>query len=179
MDRSQIRRWEVTGILLISLTGSALHFVFEWSSSWRPLALFATVNESTWEHLKLAFWPALFYALAEWIVWGRSAPGFWAAKAFGLTAMPVAIVVLFYGYKALLGHDLLWLDISIFLVAVIIGQWLSYRLIIKPPSLPAQRAAWLLLAMLIVAFSLLTYFAPRFFLFQDPHSHQYGILDGM
>jgi len=32
---------------------------------------------------------------------------------------------------------------------------------------------------LIVAFPLLTYFAPRFFLFEDPLSHQYGILDGM
>jgi hypothetical protein len=49
-------RWELAGIVSIILAGSTLHFAFEWANYWRPAALIAAVNESTWEHLKLGFW---------------------------------------------------------------------------------------------------------------------------
>lgn len=66
MAKTKIFSWEVVGAILISFAGSLLHFVFELFNGWPPLALTAAVNESTWEHLKLAFWPALVYALIEW-----------------------------------------------------------------------------------------------------------------
>jgi hypothetical protein len=53
--KNSILKWEIIGIVFIVLAGGLLHFVFEWSGSWRPLAIIAAVNESTWEHLKLAF----------------------------------------------------------------------------------------------------------------------------
>ena len=44
--------------LLTALAGTALHFAYDWCLS--PLVgLFAPVNESVWEHLKLLFWPFL------------------------------------------------------------------------------------------------------------------------
>ena len=58
-----IIRWELIGAVFIVLAGSALHFVFAWTGGWRPVALVAAVNESIWEHLKLAFWPGFFWAL--------------------------------------------------------------------------------------------------------------------
>jgi len=54
---------EMAGAAFVILVGSALHFVFDWTGGWRPAALFAAVNESIWEHLKLAFWPGLAWAL--------------------------------------------------------------------------------------------------------------------
>ncbi|MEM4188473.1 MAG: DUF6512 family protein, partial [Candidatus Hadarchaeum sp.] len=56
--------WTIAGTFFIIFFGSFLHFAFELSGNFRPLALIAAVNESTWEHLKLAFWPAfIFYAI--------------------------------------------------------------------------------------------------------------------
>ena len=43
----------------------ALHFVYELSGFNWFAALFGSVNESTWEHLKLFFWPGLVCALVE------------------------------------------------------------------------------------------------------------------
>jgi hypothetical protein len=40
-----------------------------------------------------------------------------------------------------------------------------------------QWGAMILLVVLIAAFSLLTYYPPRVFLFEDPRNHEYGILD--
>ena len=56
-------KWELLGIVFIIVLGGALHFVFDLSGEWPPLALIAAVNESVWEHLKLGFWPALIYFL--------------------------------------------------------------------------------------------------------------------
>ena len=51
------RKWWTVCFLSI-LAGSALHFLYDlWPN---PLtAVFAPVNESVWEHLKLLYWPFL------------------------------------------------------------------------------------------------------------------------
>ena len=51
---SKILKWELYGILVLSLLGTVMHFVFDWSGQSAPVGAFAAVNESVWEHLKLA-----------------------------------------------------------------------------------------------------------------------------
>jgi hypothetical protein len=177
MERT-ILRWELAGIAWIILAGSALHFAFEWANYWRPAALIAAVNESTWEHLKLGFWPGLAFALVEYPFISKSVNNFWAAKALGLLSMPTVIVVLFYGYTALAGQNYLLADTMTFILAVIIGQLVSYRFLVAGEIRPAiQRYGLIGLAVMAVAFSLLTYYPPRFFLFEDPRTNEYGILE--
>ena len=53
--------WELASAAFMVLAGSGLHFAFDWSAGWPPLALIAAVNESIWEHLKLAFWPGPYF----------------------------------------------------------------------------------------------------------------------
>ncbi|MFX0202676.1 MAG: DUF6512 family protein, partial [Candidatus Hodarchaeota archaeon] len=60
-----ILRWELVGFIVIFIIGSMLHFVFELFNKWSPIGLIAAVNESVWEHLKLAFWPAVAYSGIE------------------------------------------------------------------------------------------------------------------
>jgi hypothetical protein len=176
MDRKKILLWEIGGVVLISLLGSFLHFVFDLFGKWPPAALIASVNESVWEHLKLAFWPALMVALIEWPFFRRSVNNFWAAKAIGILAMPLVIVSIFYGYTALVGHNVLWLDISLFVMAVLIGQMLSCWILLRRSLASGMKIpAMILLALMIAAFSLLTYLPPRCPLFRDPRTGQYGI----
>lgn len=176
--RKRVLRWELGGIVLIVLAGSALHFGFEWTGYWRPAALFAAVNESTWEHLKLSFWPGLVFALLEYGFIKGAIDNFWVAKSLGLFVMPVVTVVLFYGYTAILGRNYLALDILIFVLAVAAGQLASYRILMgaKMRSF-AHRCAVIGLVVMVVAFSVLSYCPPRFFLFEDPVTGGYGILD--
>ena len=47
----------ITGYIAVTVLGTLLHFVYGWSSSNMLVGLFAAVNESTWEHMKLAFYP--------------------------------------------------------------------------------------------------------------------------
>ncbi len=79
---------EILGFFVISGGSGLLHFLFEWSSYATPVALIAAVNESLWEHLKIAFWPALFWAGVERLWLGARYPGFLCAKALSFLVVP-------------------------------------------------------------------------------------------
>jgi len=177
MKRS-ILRWELIGIAVISIVGSVLHFAFEWSGSWPPMGIIAAVNESVWEHLKIAFWPALFYALFEYPFFRSFAKNFVIAKAAGIYVMPVAIVVLFYSYTAIIGGDILIVDILIFVVAVALGQLTSYKLLTMgrlPPWL--DKLGLLMVILLAAALGVFTFYPPQLPVFRDSLTGAYGILE--
>ena len=43
--------WAVIPLIVV---GSVLHFAYDWSGHHRVVAVFAAVNESYWEHIKIA-----------------------------------------------------------------------------------------------------------------------------
>ena len=168
--------WELVGVLPIALVGATLHFAFEWSGGWRPLALIAAVNESVWEHMKLAFWPGIAWAALGALLRSEHIPRYWFAKSIGLLFVPLAISILYYGYKPILEHNILWLDIAIFVVAIFLGQ-LSTVVILRYST----RAKYMpivgriLLTLQLAAYGLFTYFPPHLPLFQEIRSGLYGI----
>jgi hypothetical protein len=176
MQRSTLR-WELIGIGVIAILGSGLHFAFEWSGDWPPMGIIAAVNESVWEHLKIAFWPALFYALFQYPFFKGSAQNFVIAKATGIYVMPIAIVVLFYSYTAIIGGDILIVDILIFVVAVALGQLTSYRLL-TVGRLPSwlDKLGIVMLILLAVAMGVFTFYPPQLPIFRDSLTGAYGIL---
>src|SRR5690606_13466824 len=130
-------------------------------------ALFAAVNESTWEHLKLAFWPALMVTpLQRWSYGPR--PGWPAATAIRCLLPSVLIVCGFYGYTALLGTHFVAADIGLFVVSVFAGESVGHRLLDRPAGLQVRAVSLLALAVATLAFATLTYFPPELFLFEDP-----------
>ena len=177
MDK-KILRWELSGIFLIIGFGTTLHFWFEWTDYWRPMALIAAVNESTWEHFKMAFWPGLLFAMIEYRFIKDQANNFFVAKFLGLLAMPIITSITFYGYTAVTGHHYLLADIIIFFLSVIGGQFVSLYILTKAKiSLPnARQIAISGLIGMVIAFSLLSYYPLENFIFAHPETGEYGIL---
>lgn len=160
----KVARYEVIGVAWIVATGVPLHFLYS-STGWEFITLLAPINESTWEHFKLAFWPGLVWAGIEWCGLREQRGALWTAKIAALTAMPVLIATIFYGYTAVLGTNYLPLDIATFIFAVAAGQWIGFRIWVS--NARWGPAPWLiaLLAAMFIAFS---YRSPSFFLFEDP-----------
>ena len=122
--------------------------------------------------------PRSFFALVEHPFVGRKAPNFWVGKCLGLFAVPVVVVAFFYTYAALLGRSFLPAHISTFVLAAAVGQWLSYRIITSDETqLPARRWAMAGLAIMILGFTLLSHYPPRFTLSEDARTGEYGILN--
>jgi len=129
MEKRRILFFELAGIIFIIVFGSILHFTFEWSGSQAVVGVFSAVNESVWEHLKLGFWPAVVFALIEFKYLKKATNNFLFAKTIGIYLIPVVIMVIFYSYSAIVGESILVIDILSFVIAVIVGQLVSYRLL--------------------------------------------------
>jgi hypothetical protein len=174
----RIRNWEIAGILFIIGFGTTLHFWFEWTDFWRPIALIAAVNESTWEHFKMAFWPGLIFAIVEYFYIRKEAKNFFAAKFLGLFAMPIITMILFYSYTSIFGVHLLWADVIVFIILVIGGQLLSLYILTKTNEYKPYVKLLAIGGLLVMtfAFSLLSYYPRENFLFAHPENGEYGIL---
>jgi len=164
-------------MIFIIILGSLLHFTFELSNYQPIVGVFSAVNESVWEHLKLGFWPTLLYAIIEYRPLKKYANNFFLGKAVGINVIPIVIIITFYSYTVLLEENLL-IDILTFIIAVIIGQLASYKLLTyrKLPE-KLNRISLVALAVLGLAFIIFTFYPPHLPIFQDPVSGEYGIIN--
>lgn len=172
-----VRNFAVVGALFTLVVGTLLHFVYEWKPN-TLTALFGAVNESTWEHLKLLFWPTLVFGIAEYFLYGRELDNFVPTKVVSILLGMTAIVVLFYTYTGIWGTHVMWMDIAIFVIAVLISYsytaWQLQKLHPTPSSIQVVVALLLLLALLLV-FVFFTYTPPHIPLFADPTTGSYGV----
>ncbi|MFB3890299.1 MAG: DUF6512 family protein [Candidatus Bathyarchaeia archaeon] len=175
-NRSTFLMVEVLGAVFIILVGSALHFTYAWSGNNPAIGVFSAVNESVWEHLKLAFWPSLFFAVIEFAPLGKRSSNFAFAKMAGTCAMIALIPAVFYAYTAFTGESVFAVDIATFIVAVIWGQLVSLRLVAArelPKALNAVALA--VVVLLAVTFAVFTFYPPHLPIFLDPVTGKYGI----
>lgn len=174
MKRS-IGLWQFFGFAVTSLGGTLLHFLYEWLGEARWIAAFSGVNESTWEHMKLLFWPMLIYAAVEFLFF-RERRDFPCIKARGILLGLILIPVLFYTANGIVGKTPDWLNIAIFFVSAAASyfyEWRAFKsgkIVCKHPVL--SFCILLAIALLFVVF---TFAAPRINIFKDPITGTYGI----
>lgn len=174
---NSLKPWEIIGMIFISIVGSLFHFLFEFSNYNLMTAAFAAVNESVWEHLKLAFFPLLIFSFIEFLFIKNRANNFIIAKAVAGYLMPLIIVIIFYSYTAILGTNLLIIDIISFLIAVVIGQLVSLKILLSPHySSTYTIISWMALIFLAFLFVLFTFYPPELPIFLDSTNGQYGIV---
>ena len=121
--------WELAGALFTAAMGTLLHFVYDWSGGWGAAAAFSAVNESTWEHMKLLFFPMFLFSVVQVCCLGRNYPNFLAARGVSTVTGVALIPVLFYTYTGVLGRHLLWADIAVFYLSVLGAFALDFRLL--------------------------------------------------
>lgn len=114
------------GFVCAALLGAALHFLYTWCP--QPLVgLFAPVNESVWEHLKLLYWPFLVVCVPLQFR-AESPAAFWGASAGALLIMPAALLGVYYPARYGFGIVSLAFDIILYLLILALGFYLLSRL---------------------------------------------------
>ena len=175
-EEALIFGYELAGIVFIVMIGSLLHFTFEFSGNHPVVGVFSAVNESVWEHLKLGFWSALVWVFIEYKSIKKRTNNFFFAKSAGIYLIPIVIPILFYSYTFVLGESVLVIDILTFVVAIIFGQIVSYKLLTyeRLPDI-LSKISVVVLVLLGVVFVLFTFYPPHLPLFRDPITGEYGI----
>ena len=164
-------------IVPLGLLGSVLHFLFDWTKHNRVVAFFSAVNESYWEHIKIAIWPVFLLQIVLFSLGGYQIPAFIPAATVALYSIPVSMVGLVFLYKSVTKLNILWLDISIFFVCIAIAQSIFVLVLgqLAPTSGTVVLSSLFLLG-LVVAFLLFTFRPPKEpDLFLDPINKKYGL----
>jgi hypothetical protein len=164
-------------IVPLGLLGSVLHFLFDWTKHNRLVAFFSAVNESYWEHIKIAIWPVFLLQIILFSLGGYQIPSFVPAVTIALYSIPVSMVGLVFLYKSVTDRNILWLDISIFFVCIAVAQSIFVLVLgqLAPTSGTVVMSSLFLLG-LVVAFLLFTFRPPREpDVFLDPIKKDYGL----
>ena len=94
--------WQFAGFVISVALGTVLHFLFDWTGAY-SLAPISAVNESTWEHMKILFFPMLIFSCAQYFFFREDFSGFWWVKLVGIIVGVLAIPILFYTYNGAFG----------------------------------------------------------------------------
>jgi len=175
--KKTILKWEVVGIVFVVVIGAFFHFTFQLLNYWRPAGAIFPVNESVWEHLKLPYWPLIIFSLVEYYFIKEKSNNFILAKTASFLISISTILIVFYSYTALIGVESLIIDILSFIFGVIIGQFVSYKILVKEQlSTPYINTSWIIFVGFGILFMIFTYFPPILPIFQDSESGLYGII---
>ena len=174
MKRS-IGLWQFFGFAITSLLGTLLHFLYEWLGGSVWIAAFSGVNESTWEHMKLLFWPMFIYAILESFFFADRRD-FWCIQLRGILLGLILIPVIFYTYNGVFAKSPDFINIAIFFFAAAIVYYYEARLF-KAGTMrcSAPKLAFATLCFLAVLFVVFTFLAPQIGIFKDSLTGTYGI----
>ena len=174
MKRS-IGLWQLWGFAATSLGGTLLHFLYEWLGEAMWIAPFSGVNESTWEHMKLLFWPMFIYAIVQSFFF-KDRANFWCVKLRGILLGLVLIPVLFYTYNGVIGKSPDWINIAIFFVSAAVAYIYEARLFNgEKLQCKSPKSAIAALCVIALLFFVFTFWAPEIGIFKDPLTGTYGI----
>ena len=100
----------ILGFFFVSITGTLAHFLYDFSDQNCIVGLFTPVNESTWEHMKLIFFPMLLYSLFTISKLHEQYPCVKNGLFIGMIIGTFLIPILFYAYTSVLCYKKLIID---------------------------------------------------------------------
>ena len=171
--------WQLAGFTFTVVLGTLLHFLYDWTGS-IGLAPFSAVNESTWEHMKILFFPMLIFAWIQFRFFKEEYPNFWCVKLAGIALGVLLVPALFYTYNGAFGKSPDWLNVLFFFLSAGGGYLFEiylFKRLFKRNNAPCKWSvfALVLLYVLALAFVLFTFIPPRVPLFLDPVTGTYGL----
>jgi len=182
---------ELAGFVFTVVVGTIMHFGFELSGFSRTLAWLFPVNESPWEHLKLSFYPVVFWGLVMYAIIRRSPTlrpsahggvrNVWFARLLGAYVAVMTTVVSWSLQYWLMGRSVLAIDIGM-MYAGLLAAALLCRLLLAAQQIGdarlLERCAVAGFALLLAAFVVFSYRVPASRLWLDRPYQAYGIIEG-
>ena len=168
----------ITACILSIGLGVLWHFLFDLCGENAIIGLFAPINESVWEHIKILYFPFMISMVVEYFIYGRGIYNFFSSKALGLTLGMISIITLFYVAVGALGVNNMVSNISIFTVSALLSYAVSYLQMIRTPRCAGGVWEWVaifVLCLYLALFLIFSYYPPHIPLFRDPTNMQYSI----
>lgn len=173
---NELLLFSIIGIPVIYFGGVAFHFLYKYGGKKRWMIVISPVNESIWEHLKLAFYPTLLFSIIGYFVLRSVPTNFFTAEIIGIYSMIITILIIEWIYPKITKKNILIIDLIVFFVAIALGQFVSYLVMTTRSDINFSNQ---LLIIIVIAqtffFTILSIRPPRLNLFRDSMDGLYGI----
>ena len=167
--------WQFFGFAFTALAGTLLHFLYDFTNKAVWVAPFSGVNESTWEHMKLLFWPMCIYAIVQSFFF-KEYKSFWCVKLRGTLLGLVAIPVIFYTYNGVISKSPDCINIAIFFISAALAYvYEAKELKSEKTRCKSPIAAFVVLCLIALLFVIFTFLTPMLGIFKDQLTATYGI----
>lgn len=164
----QLKLYTISGMIFVLIFGTLSHFLYNWTGNNFIIGFFTPINESTWEHMKLLFFPMLLFSPVMIFklraIYPCITSSLYAGMLFGTTLIPI----LFYAYTFIIGRDIFIFDIAIFILSVIIAFLIAYNFTLSCKLQSYSVLICVLVCAYLICFLLFTYNPPDIKLFADP-----------
>ena len=159
---------EALGLLFVLVFGTCSHFIYEWSGHNKLAGILCAVNESTWEHMKLIFFPMLLYSFVAVPILRDNYPCIGSAYLAEIIIGTLLVPVIFYTYTGILGFHTLVLDIVTFVLSVVIAFVVAYRLTLTCKAKSYSAVLCGVVILMLISFMVFSCYPPKIGLFLDP-----------
>jgi len=160
--------WQFGGFVFTVVLGTILHFLYDLTNQSVLVAPFSAINESTFEHMKLMYFPMLIFSLIQSRFF-KEYKSFWCVKLIGILTGLALIPALFYTYNGAFGKSPDFINIAIFFIAAALAFLLEEYLLRNEKLNSCFSASAFLVILLIGGLFVLFTFAPQQLpIFKDP-----------
>lgn len=166
---ASLKKLELISGIAAAILGTIFHFIYGWTGDNPVVGLFFPVNESTWEHLKMIFFPILLVSIWEYYFFHARNENFICIKFLSVLLGMVITVVAFYTYTGVYGKNSEVANILIYFFSMYAAYCFSYKMLrghrLRGLSEKMCYLGFMTLAMLFITF---TIFPPPIGLFASP-----------
>ena len=173
----QLKKYTIIGTFFVLITGTLSHFIYEWSGNNFIVGFFFPVNESTWEHMKLVFFPMFLFSIFMFKRLNGNHSHILQSLSLGILIGTFLIPVLFYTYTGIIGRHFMVMDIIIFVIGVLVGFYINCHIVNNHNDSGKSYKLFgcLIFSITALLFFVFTFIPPQINLFLDPISKTFGI----
>ena len=171
-----LKRAKIISSIGIFILCFIFHFVYELIPC-TLTAIFFSVNESIWEHVKLIFTSIIFYGIIDYIVLTKfniKFNNFFTALAISSISMIPIFLSLYLPLFYKFGPKM-WVNIGVMSIAIIISQIISYNILKRKKCDLLNKVSLVLIIVSYIVFAYLTYNPIKTKIFFDTEDEKYGI----
>lgn len=166
---------KIIGVIIAFILCFPFHFLYDKFPCFLT-SIFAPVNESIWEHMKLLFGSIIVSGIIQKliIIYRKEKVNNICFSNFigALLSIPI-FLILFLPIYFIIGENFI-LTISIMLLTIILSEIISYK-IMNQKDFNMENKTIIFVIIIYSIFTLLTYFPLKNVLFIDPTNNTYGI----
>ncbi len=164
-------------VIILFVTGSLFHFLYNLSDQNILIGLIAPVNESIWEHTKMITIPYIIIFMTYYFINKNNIDiNKWLFSLLISIIIGIILVpVLYYFYTESFGIDLVIIDILILLLTNILTVILFHRIYNNIKDTPPWYVSLLFLINIVFIYLIFTFNPPKLPIFIDKSTGYFGI----